>query len=336
METDRFPRVKNVIKKRTKNGQRYLLHDKDACGNDIYLTIPIVEEDTEKDYFRKIQDARIKLIAKKNGDSFEQLLNEYIKKRGLEQNTIRCVRRALRGFTLNNAINKKKVNDLIHNSSLKPGTIKTTLGNIRSFYRWLIFNGSVDGIVDPTNDFKLRHVVSRRTRTLTPQEERFLLDNLHVIRSEESQLIVRMALFTGARVSSICELKPDSISNGKVYYYNVKTKHNYDYPIPIKDEETILLFNRLAKRGYLFGRKTKYYSSSIDYYLLKMFGKDKHGETISIHSLRHTFATKLIQKGVPPEIVSRLLDHSSPSITLKIYARHSTQQLEDAVDKIFE
>ena len=55
----------------------------------------------------------------------------------------------------------------------------------------------------------------------------------------------------------------------------------------------------------------------------------------TLHSLRHTYATYLRQKGVPLDIVYRLLGHSSPVVTSEYYdhtiATHFRQQA-DLVD----
>ena len=40
---------------------------------------------------------------------------------------------------------------------------------------------------------------------------------------------------------------------------------------------------------------------------------------ISVHGLRHMFATILIERGVPIVKISALLGHSSPNITFEIY-----------------
>ena len=44
--------------------------------------------------------------------------------------------------------------------------------------------------------------------------------------------------------------------------------------------------------------------------------------------------TRALQAGVPAEIVSKLLDHSSVSITLNVYARYSREQIDSAIEKI--
>ena len=333
MKKDQFPDIKGLIIKRTKSGQRFLLHDKDYSGKDIYVTVPIMDNDSDKDYLRKIKEARIKLNSKKNGITITELLYEYSQKKQLARETYRHLKQNLMGFSLNNANNEKVIKDLI-NSELKRSTLKTVIGNIRSFFRWLILTNRVEGIKDPTSDVVLKHVTSIRTRTLTEEEDRIFNENVKDEPDPELKLMLLLAYHTGARISSILALTPTSNKDNKIYYFNVKTKKNYDYPIPIYDESTISLFNTLAIRGFIFSKSYSCMQHKAWMWLYRLFGKDQKGETISLHSLRHTFATKAIQNGVEPEIVSRLLDHSSPAITLKIYGKHSQQQLEDAIMKM--
>lgn len=65
MKKGKFPALPGVVVKSTQKGHRYLLHDKDSRGKDIYVTIPVVDTDTKKDYLEKVEKARIKLNAKK-------------------------------------------------------------------------------------------------------------------------------------------------------------------------------------------------------------------------------------------------------------------------------
>lgn len=338
MEKKDFPRVKGVVKKWTKNGQRYLLHDKDLSGKDIYVTIPIEDADTEKEYFEKIRNARMKLIEKKNHTRIEDFIDEYVEKKQLADSTQKIFRSTLKPFSLDNQHNARMIKELLFSGKYKQSTIKTKFGYVRSFFRWLILLKKVDNIVDPTQDFCVKSPTVFRTRTLTEIEELNLLDRIKRI-DLDMQLIIRLALYTGARISSICALTKDSLVDGKIYYLNVKCKKAYDYPIPIKNTETIRLFEIISSMSdnKLFTKHSvQAYTSMIDRFLFKLFGRNQNGETISIHSLRHSFATKALRAGVQPEIIARLLDHSSPAITLKVYARHSDQQIEDAVNKIFE
>ena len=69
---------------------------------------------------------------------------------------------------------------------------------------------------------------------------------------------------------------------------------------------------------------------------LRKYGLKRKG--LSLHSLRHTFATILISKGVNIKLVSKMLGHSDAAITLKIYAhvmRDDQQQAVRAMDEFF-
>ena len=52
----------------------------------------------------------------------------------------------------------------------------------------------------------------------------------------------------------------------------------------------------------------------------------------SIHSLRHTFATRLFRNGVEVKVISELLGHSDINITYDIYTHVIAEQKRKAVD----
>ncbi|MBT5874227.1 MAG: site-specific integrase [Candidatus Latescibacteria bacterium] len=55
-------------------------------------------------------------------------------------------------------------------------------------------------------------------------------------------------------------------------------------------------------------------------------------ESYSLHSLRHTYATHLQEKGVPRDIVQKLLGHSSP-VTTGIYDHSEALHFREYADK---
>jgi integrase len=56
---------------------------------------------------------------------------------------------------------------------------------------------------------------------------------------------------------------------------------------------------------------------------------------IRFHDLRHTAASLMLSHGVAALVVSKILGHSSPSITLGIYA-HSTLDMQDHAASVIE
>lgn len=57
--------------------------------------------------------------------------------------------------------------------------------------------------------------------------------------------------------------------------------------------------------------------------------KIEHG---SLHTLRHTFATRLFRNGIDIKVISELLGHSDISITYDIYTHIIQAQKKKAVD----
>lgn len=53
---------------------------------------------------------------------------------------------------------------------------------------------------------------------------------------------------------------------------------------------------------------------------------------VGVHALRHTYATRLFEKGVDIKIISELLGHSSTEITYRIYVHVIDSLKESAVE----
>ena len=47
--------------------------------------------------------------------------------------------------------------------------------------------------------------------------------------------------------------------------------------------------------------------------------RDAQGQTVDVHSLRHTFATLLARNGVSPSIAQKLMRHSDIRLTMNTY-----------------
>ncbi len=55
---------------------------------------------------------------------------------------------------------------------------------------------------------------------------------------------------------------------------------------------------------------------------------------VGVHALRHTYATRLFEKGVDIKVISELLGHSSTEITYKVYIHVIESMKETAVEAI--
>lgn len=59
-------------------------------------------------------------------------------------------------------------------------------------------------------------------------------------------------------------------------------------------------------------------------------------EQMSFHSLRHTFATRCIEKGVKPKVLQKYLGHSNLSTTMDLYVHVTEDTLHDEIKKLSE
>jgi site-specific recombinase XerD len=55
-----------------------------------------------------------------------------------------------------------------------------------------------------------------------------------------------------------------------------------------------------------------------------------------IHTLRHSVASRMLEKGVPLEIVSKTLDHSSIAITAQVYGKISPNLIHQSVKGLWD
>ncbi|UYW25671.1 site-specific integrase [Methylorubrum extorquens] len=61
--------------------------------------------------------------------------------------------------------------------------------------------------------------------------------------------------------------------------------------------------------------------------LLKRAGLEGDGDSLHFHALRHFTASWMLENGIPPATVSRLIGHSSVAMTLRVYT-HSVREMD--------
>ena len=60
--------------------------------------------------------------------------------------------------------------------------------------------------------------------------------------------------------------------------------------------------------------------------------KDEAGKVIDMHSLRHTYCTRLARAGVPLQMAQRLMRHSTPALTANFYTHLDLCDKREALD----
>lgn len=125
------------------------------------------------------------------------------------------------------------------------------------------------------------------------------------------------------RVSELINLKMNDLELEKGYGYVRHGKGNKDRLFIIadslkKDIEKFIGLKKLNELDYLFTsiKGKKYSPESLRCIVKDSVKKAKINKNISCHTLRHSFATHLIENGYSVSEVQALLGHKSPETTM--------------------
>jgi len=181
----------------------------------------------------------------------------------------------------------------------------------------------------------IKGVKDERIRYLTEDEEKRLIHALDRSKNEVLKDIVLFALHTGLRLGEILNLKWENVNlkNKIVVLFPEQTKSKRRHILPLNE----VAFKVLEKRSrcrvqgcpYVFHKEGEKIGS-----IRKAFRNALRRakiEDFRFHDLRHTFASRLVQKNVDLYIVKELLNHSDIRTTQR-YAHLKLDNLKKAVE----
>lgn len=148
----------------------------------------------------------------------------------------------------------------------------------------------------------------KKGTALTLAEERFLLESC---KNTEFELFIKFLLYSGCRRSEVYNLKFDDINfeNNTIHIRGTKTDSSDRY-IPIFPALKSVI-SKCNSKNYLLPRLKRL--DDISRYVHSVLPNHK------LHDLRHTFATRALEKNIPMKIVQHWLGHSNYSTTADIY-----------------
>jgi len=181
-----------------------------------------------------------------------------------------------------------------------------------------------------TINIKFSKVPKKLPIFLTKEEVKLLIDS---IDNKKHKLMIQVMYSAGLRVSELLNLKVRDLELDKNYGFVRGGKGNKDRIFiiaeSIKDEiKEFIENNKLTFESHLFcsNRNHPYNSRSLQEILNKAGKKVKLKKKISCHTLRHSFATHLIEDGYSVSEVQALLGHKSPETTL-VYLHTSSPNM---------
>lgn len=212
------------------------------------------------------------------------------------------------------------------------------LSSLRSFYRWALEQGLIAN--DPLMNVRLPPVHSNLPDTLDEEEvERLLLaPDTDTPLGLRDRAMLEVLYGCGLRVSELIGLRVDSI-NLRQGVIRVVGKGDKERLVPLGEEglawvERYLRAGRGAlmddiRRAPLFpGRGDNFMTRQTFWYRIKHYATLANiNKPLSPHTLRHAFATHLLNHGANLRVVQLLLGHSDLSTT-QIYTHVAQARLE--------
>ena len=133
-------------------------------------------------------------------------------------------------------------------------------------------------------------------------------------------------------MSDIVNRDGDGGRRRRVVVYEPKTAHG-EREVPLNKSAVAALGKLDGGRHYVFASKngTMLLYRNIRRALGDLLKAANLPDSITIHALRHSFATRLLEKGVNPKVVSALLGHATIQITLDTYSHAMPEIQNDAV-----
>lgn len=223
--------------------------------------------------------------------------------------------------------------------NLKNSTISRRISALRTFYNYLLEKGFVKSniflnVKNPKLEKKLPNYLN-----YTEIEELLASIDTRTDEGLERRLLIEMFYSTGCRVGEMVNVKISDIDfssktikvMGKgskeriVYYGDYASKYLEDY---LKNKD---------KKGYLFTNKRgeKLTIEEVEYIVRDIMKHISIKTHVTPHTLRHTFATHLLNNGADIRTVQELLGHANLSTT-GIYTHVSSDRLKDVYFKTFK
>lgn len=279
-------------------------------------------------------------------DLISEFINYIEIEKGLSPNTSAAYRNDITSFfdfceTEIALITKLHVNSFILNlkeQSLTQTSISRKISALKSFFKWACANQYVGN--NPISFIEQAKLPKHLPKVLS------MTDILNLTKLELSlteKVIIELLYSCGLRVSELCNLEVNNI--------NLSSKHiicfgkgSKERIVPFGDfakgiltsyfeyRIEIIQQHKLDTKKVLLNENGRTINRQDVYRIIHKLGK-RLNKDISPHTLRHTFATHLLDNGADLRIVQELLGHSDVSTT-QLYTHISKKRLKDIYFKI--
>ena len=291
----------------------------------------------------------------KTVDNMVKAYMRYLKlERNLSQNTIEAYRNDLRWLLAyvnyhGLKVETVKLEDLdnfsasLHDQRITPRSQARILSGVRSFFKFLLLDGFIDA--DPTELLVSPHVRNALPDVLSTAEVDRLEDSIDLSKWEgqRNRAIIEVLFSCGLRVSELVNLKLSNLYMEEKFV-RVTGKGDKERLVPISsralDELNAWFADRNAMRikageeDYVFlNRRGAHLTRTMILIMIKRQAVAAGiTKTISPHTLRHSFATALLEGGADLIAIQAMMGHEDIATT-EIYTHIDTSSLREEITK---
>ena len=216
------------------------------------------------------------------------------------------------------------------------------LAAIKSFFNYLVENDGLE--VNPAASIRSPKIPEKEPEYLTDEESIYLLTTIAreakpQVRERDMAMVV-LFLHTGLRVSELTTLKLINVDLDR-NQIKITRKGNKEQYLHLNGETVNMLARYLANRPeaengrFFVGTNGNNLDRGYIYRIVRRYlelaniSKGKHGP----HLFRHTFCTRLHQKGAGPFVIKDLAGHKSLGTTMR-YVKIENKEQAEAIDRL--
>ncbi len=230
----------------------------------------------------------------------------------------------------------------IQKGQLSDNSLAHLLTSLKNLFNYLFITYNIKNPLSVLSLKKRQHLPT----FLTEKEIKLVLDSFNEDDDEQffQKLLLELIYVTGIRVSELCDIQIKAV-NLAHKQIRIIGKGNKERIVLIDTEtsESMLYYLRNIRPKFNKKKQNVYFfinrlGNKINRQYVFQLIKEKCSEVginknVSPHSLRHSFATHMLNEDVDLRSVQELLGHSDISTT-QIYTHVESKHLKDAYDKL--
>ncbi len=225
-------------------------------------------------------------------------------------------------------------------NNISPRSINRKISTLKSFYKYLLITGVVD--VSPMTKI----IAPKQSKKLPVYFEQKKLNELFELKVFSNDffglrdaLVLELFSGTGLRLSELINMKESEIDGPQI---KVVGKGNKERIVPITKNivsliqlyrnEKVKLFPGNSDFLLVTNKGNKLYEKFVYRTVNSYLGLVTNEKKRSPHTLRHSFATNMLNNGAKLQTIKEILGHSNLSAT-QVYTHNSIERLRDAYKK---